>query len=157
MEARQLAHRVVAIAGLCFVVHRLQQPDFVVVAQRSNRDLSKSRKLADFEHETVVKPHATGESRGFEKRKAIATAAGRAAGSAQMWRKEARRDGRTKYPDVLQIERWRGLWPSLNLRTATYWLSGHGQDAETFERTTIADLKPRYLADTRSPSCLRRR
>jgi hypothetical protein len=67
MEAWQLAHRIVTIARLRFDVDRLQQPDFVVVAQGSNRDLSKSGKLADFEHETVLKPHVTGESRGFEK------------------------------------------------------------------------------------------
>jgi hypothetical protein len=67
MEAWQLAHRVLAIAGLRFDVYRLQQPDFVVVAQGSNRDLSKRGKLTDFEHEMVVKPHATGESRGCEK------------------------------------------------------------------------------------------
>ena len=67
METWQLAYRILAIAGLRFDVHRLQQPDFIVVVQGSNRDLSKRGKLADSEHETVVKPHATGESSSCDK------------------------------------------------------------------------------------------
>jgi hypothetical protein len=34
------------------------------VAQRRDRDLGKRRELADFQHETVVKPLATRESTG---------------------------------------------------------------------------------------------
>jgi hypothetical protein len=42
------------------------------------------------------------------------------------------------------LRRWGVLILSLPILPR---LSGHGPDAETFERATVADLTPRYLAD----------
>jgi homogentisate 1,2-dioxygenase len=42
------------------------------------------------------------------------------------------------------LRRWGVLVLSLPILPR---LSGHGPDAETFERATVADLTPRYLAD----------